>query len=234
MQNSSSPSASLSNLLFNLIIPIFLLNKGSGALGATNALLLALCFPLAYGVWEYHKTRKINAISALGLLNVLITGGLALSGLTGIWFAFKEAAFPLLIGLFVAGSAYTKKPFISQLVLNPQVFKIDLIQTRIADLKKESEFELLLKNSTLLLSASFLLSAILNFALARYVFTELPETLSEVAKQELLNEQIAKMTAWSFGVIMLPSIIFLVFIMFYMINGLKKLTGYTQDELFNH
>lgn len=229
----SNSQSSFANLIFNLFLPLLILNKGGQYLSPQNSLILALSFPLGYGIWDYYQTKKINPISALGLLNVLITGGLALTGLTGIWFAVKEAAFPLLIGIFVAASAYSKKPFISQLILNPQVFKIDQIQNRIAERNKAQEFTLLLKNSTLLLSASFLLSAILNFVLAKIIFTDISAALNEIEKQQHLNDQIAKMTAWSFGVIMVPSILFLVFIMFYMINGLKKITGFEQEELFN-
>lgn len=228
-----SPTSSFSNLIFNLFFPILILNKGNAYVSPQMALVLALSFPLGYGIWEYIQTKKVNAISALGFLNVLITGGLALTGLTGIWFAVKEAAFPLLIGIFVAGSAFSKKPFIAQLILNPQVFKVDAVKTRIDETGKTKDFDHLLKNSTLLLSASFLLSSVLNFALAKYIFTDLPITLSESEKQQLLNDQIAKMTTWSFGVIMVPSILFLIFIMIYMVSGLKKITGFKQEELFN-
>ena len=107
------------NLIFNIALPVFILNKLSKTIGPLNALILALAFPLAYGAYDLIKRKKVNAFSILGLLNVSLTGGLALMGLNGFWFAVKEAAFPALVGCFVLGSAFTKKPFIETLFLNP-------------------------------------------------------------------------------------------------------------------
>ncbi|WP_374030368.1 VC0807 family protein [Bdellovibrio bacteriovorus] len=99
----------LLNIVFNIVLPVLILNKLSKFIGPFWALVLALAFPLGYGAYDLIKRKKFNAFSALGLLNVLLTGGLALLGLHGFWFAVKEAAFPALVGLFVLGSAFTKK-----------------------------------------------------------------------------------------------------------------------------
>ena len=79
------------NILFNVAAPVFILNKLSAKLGSKEALLLALAFPLLYGAYDLIKKKKVNYFSLLGLLNVLATGSLAIMGLTGIWFAVKEA-----------------------------------------------------------------------------------------------------------------------------------------------
>ena len=149
------------NIVFNIAIPVFLLNKGSHYFGPVNGLLLALAFPFAYGAWDLYKRKKMNYISLLGLVHILFTGGFALSGLTGIWFAFKEAAFPTLIGAFVAYSASTKKPFIKTLFLNPQLFHTDVIEEKVnATPEKLSQFNELLKKSTFFMSISFFISAV--------------------------------------------------------------------------
>ena len=75
------------------------------------------------------------------------------------------------------------------------------------------------------------LSAILNFSLALYIFTPLPEVLTEIEKQELLNEQLSKMTLYSLGVILVPSMIFLGTLIFYAFKKINQLTGLTTDEL---
>ena len=116
------------NLIFNIILPVLILNKLTKYLGPLNALLLALAFPLCYGIYDLIKRKKVNAFSALGLINVSVTGGLALLGIHGFWFAVKEAAFPTLVGLFVFGSAFSKKPFIESIFLNPGVMKVDLLE----------------------------------------------------------------------------------------------------------
>jgi len=225
------PENSLLNILFNIVIPILILNKGSKVLGSVWGLIIALAFPLSYGIYDHIKRKKTNAISVLGLLNVGITGSLALLQLHGIWFAIKEAAFPLLVGVFVFGSAFSKNPFISTLFLNPQLIDVDKLKGRLAEKHTEGEFHQLLKKSTLWISLSFVFSAICNFVLAVRIFGPIDARLDSEAQSLILNEQIAQMTTWSMAVIVLPSIIFLVGIFLYLTKGMQRLSGLTEDEL---
>lgn len=221
------------NILFNIILPIFILNKGGKILGPTNSLIIAIAFPLLYGAYDYWRQRKTNYISLLGLLNVGFTGGLAIMNLEGIWFAVKEAAFPILVGAFVFFSAFTADPFIKTLFLNPQVLNMELIFHSISTLKKEVEFEDLLRFGTKLLSLSFVLSAVLNFTLAYKIFIPIDPLVLGDDRTQLLNDQIADMTKWSFVVILIPSMVTLMAILYFIINKLKHITGLTQEQLFN-
>lgn len=219
------------NLIFNIVLPVLILNKLSKFIGPLAALLLALAFPIGYGVYDLIKRKKVNAFSALGLLNVLFTGGLALLGLNGFWFAVKEAAFPTLIGLFVLGSAFTKRPFIETLFLNPSIMKVELLETRLAEHGKKEEFHEHMRKATMWLSASFAFSAICNFVLARAIFINIDNNLTADAKSIILNDQIAKMTTWSMAIIMVPSIIFLLGIFLYLMKGVKKYSGLSTEQL---
>ena len=67
-------------------------------------------------------------------------------------------------------------------------------------------------------SSSFLLSAILNFALAEYL-------LQSPAGTPEFNEELGKMTALSFPVIMVPCTIVLMASMWFFFSGIKKITG---------
>lgn len=224
----------LLNILFNIVIPIFLLNKGGKWFGAREALLIALAFPIFYGIYDYIQQRKTNYISLLGIMNVGFTGGFALLKLEGIWFAIKEASFPILVGSFVLFSAFTKSPFVKTLFLNPQLLKMDSISKSIAEKNSQFEFDSLLKRGTVLLSLSFVLSAILNFVLAYYIFTPIGLELSEEQRGEILNEQIAQMTQWSFIVIMIPSMLSLIAIMVYLFNQMKRITGLSNEDLLQN
>jgi hypothetical protein len=228
---TEKPENSLLNILINVVLPVLVLNKLSERLGPSNALLLALAFPLGYGVYDWFARKKINAISGLGLLNVLVTGGFALLGLEGIWFAVKEAAFPLLIGIFVWFSTTTNKPFIKTLLLNPQLMHLEKIEARLNERTNHPEFDFHLNQSTKLLASSFFLSACLNFGLALLIFTPLPESLSETERSVMLNQQIAQMTSWSFAVILLPSMLFLIYIFYHLMGGIKKLTDLKTEEI---
>lgn len=227
----TKPENSWLNLIFNIILPVLILNKLTKFLGPLNALLLALAFPLAYGAYDLWKRKKVNAFSALGLLNVSLTGGLALMGIHGFWFALKEAAFPTLVGLFVLGSAFTKKPFIEAIFLNPTIMKVDLLEEKLKEHNKQTEFHAHLRKATMWLSLSFVFSAICNFILARGIFTHIDPALSAEAQSVMLNEQIAKMTTWSMAIIMVPSMLFLLGIFWYLMRGVKEYSGLTTDEL---
>jgi hypothetical protein len=219
------------NLLFNIVFPVLVLNKLTRFIGPLYALLLALSFPLFYGAYDLKKRKKVNAFSALGLLNVLLTGGLALAGLHGFWFSIKEAAFPTLVGCFVFGSAFTKKPFIETIFLNPNAIKVDLLEEKLKQNNKQNEFHQHLRKATMWLSLSFAFSAICNFILGQKIFTNIDPSLPSETQSIILNEQIAKMTTWSLGIVMVPSILFLLGIFWYIMRGIKQHSGLSADDI---
>lgn len=223
---------SFSHILFNILIPIVILNKGHKfGLDAKLSLLLALSFPLFFSIRALMKDKKVDFISLLGLLNVLVSGVFTLMTLEGMWFAIKEAAFPLLIGAFVLGSSFTTKPFFQTVFLNPTTFNVDKVEEKLSTEEKKNEFFILMQNLTKWLSVSFLLSSVLNFVLAIYIFTPLSETLTSSEKQEVLNEQLSQMHLYSLGVILVPSMLFLGTLIFFAFKKINKITGLTTDEL---
>ena len=228
----------LLSILFNIVLPVFLLNKLTepmtqqfGEHGPAMTLIVALAFPALYGVQDYLRRRKKNAISLLGFLNILLTGGLALLQLKGIWFAVKEAAFPLLIGIFVFLSTNKEKPFIQLFVYNENLLNLQLIEQKLAEHNKSAQIMIHLRRSTMFLAGSFLLSAILNFALARYIFVPIDQALSSTDYAAILNTQIAQMTWLSWFVIMIPSMICLAAILWHLFSGIQKLTGLSLTEI---
>ncbi len=220
------------NIFFNILLPVFILNKGHKyGLDPRAAVLIALSFPLFFTLKTWFFSKKINFVSLLGLLNVVVSGTLTLLALGGIWFAIKEAAFPLLIGAFVLGSSWTAKPFFQTLFMNPATFDVDKVQQNLETDQKKEEFLHLMRQTTRWLSLSFLMSAFLNFVLAIRIFTPLPDSLTETQKQELINEQLSHMTLYSLGVILLPSMIFLGALLYYTFKKINRLTGLSADDL---
>ena len=100
VQQKNNP---LLDLLISIVIPSIILMKFSGEdhLGTVWGLVVALSFPLFYGLYERITQQKFNIISILGLISVLLTGGIGLLKLDPEWLAIKEAAVPLVIGLIV-------------------------------------------------------------------------------------------------------------------------------------
>ena len=152
-------------------------------------------------------------------------------GLNGFWFAVKEAAFPALVGCFVLGSAFTKRPFIETLFLNPSIMKVELLEERLKERNKQKDFHDHMRRATNWLSLSFVFSAVLTFILARRIFINIDPSLSPEAQSLMLNDQIAQMTTWSMAVIMVPSVIFLLGIFWYLMRGIKEYADLKTEEL---
>ena len=214
------------NILFNIVIPVIILNKGTAWFGnqsGLQTLFIALAFPITFGIYEWFKHKRKSLLSGLGILNVLLTGGLAVLKTDGLWFAFKEAAFPLLIGLFIGFSAFTKKPFFRYLIKHSQIFNWDLIRSVLTTSQSQNQLEKLFKKLTLVFSFSFFISALLTFILALYIFSG-TNNLPELEKELVLNKKIADMTWIGFIVIGLPMTFIAAGIFWFFINKLKQLT----------
>ncbi|MEN9810462.1 MAG: hypothetical protein RLZZ488_2029 [Pseudomonadota bacterium] len=229
---ATSPSKQNSSMLFNLalnvILPSVILTKLSdpSKLGPVMAFWLALAFPLGLGIWEFIRSRKFNFFSGFGLLNVALTGGLGFLSADGFWFAVKEAAIPLALGIVVLVSIKTKMPLVQTLLFNEAVINMPKIKEQLNQNGRHKEFESLVQRATLLLAASFFMSATLNFALARII-------LKSPAGTPEFNVELGKMTALSFPVIALPVLAFTLLIFFYVFTALKKITSLSGEDIFH-
>src|SRR5688500_1020542 len=122
------------NLACNLAIPTFVLMKLSNEdrLGPQWGMVVALLFPLGYGVYDLIQRKKTNLFSIIGILSVLLTGTMNQMKADGLWFAVKEAAIPTLFGVAVLVSMRTKRPLVRELLWNDQVIdtaRVDAVLT---------------------------------------------------------------------------------------------------------
>ncbi len=229
---ASRPPAKRENLLLNLacniLVPALILAKLSTPerLGPAVGLIVALAFPVSYGLWDFWKRRTANFISIIGFTSVLLTGGLGLMKVEGIWFAVKEASVPLVIGLAVWVSQYSKRPLVRQFVYNDQVIDIPKVDAALAEKSARPAFDRLLQTASCWLVVSFMFSAVLNFLLARWLLqspTGTPEFNAELAKMNLL----------SWPVIALPSTAIMMFALWRLLSGITRLTGLKLEEIFH-
>ncbi len=215
----------LFSLAFNVVIPALILLKMSddGRLGALYAFLIALAFPLCYSGYDFAKNRRVGFVPALGFVSILLTGGLGLLKVDGVWFAIKEALIPLLIGGAIVISMRTRHPLVKSLFFNARLFKVDEITTRLRSRGHEEQFARLLTTTTWLLAASFLLSAVLNFVLAVVILRSPAGTVA-------FNQELGKMMALSFPVIVLPCLVVTCIALFVLFRGVKHLTGLPLEQ----
>ena len=87
---------------------------------------------------------KLSGDTSLGPMRALLLA------LDARWLAVKEAAVPLVIGLVVLGSTWTKTPLIRALVFNASLFDVDRVQQALQAKHNMVPFELRLRQSTLL------------------------------------------------------------------------------------
>jgi hypothetical protein len=216
----------LIELAITIVVPAVILMKLSGEqrLGTVNALLLALAFPLAWGLWQAVVSRKISWMSVLGVVSTLLTGGIGLLALDARWLAVKEAAVPGLIGLVILASTWTRSPLIRMLVFNASLFDLDRVNKALNDKNNHTAFEQRLRTGTVLLAGTFFFSAVANYVLARYV-------VNSPAGTQAFNEELGRLTLLSYPVIALPSMAMMMGLMFWLAHGAKKLTGLDLAEM---
>ena len=214
------------DLMVSLVIPSIILMKliGDENLGATTALIVALAFPLSWGLFELVRYRQFNFIALLGLISIVLTGGIGLLQLDPQWLAIKEAAVPGVIGIAVLLSTYTRYPLIRTLVYNPKFINVEMIRQRLKESNNSKAFESRLQNATYLLSGTFLFSSLMNYILARFVFTSPAGSAS-------YNEELGQMTLLSYPVIAIPSMLMMFVIFYYLWRTINGLTGLKLEEI---
>ena len=216
----------LVDLLVSIVIPSFVLMKLSAEhdLGASGALIVALLFPLSWGLFELIRYKKTNFIALLGLVSVLLTGGIGLLQLDAQWLAVKEAAIPALIGLAVLVSTRTRYPLIRTLIYSPTIMDVETIKQKLASLNNTDAFENRLLHATYLLGATFFFSALMNYVLARWIVTS-------AAGTEAFNEELGRLTLVSYPVIALPSMFMMMGIFYYLWRSIHKMTGLELEQI---
>ena len=223
----AKPENPIISIAVNILVPVYIFDQMSQAdkLGPFYAMLLGLAFPLAYGGWDFFKNHRRNWLSALGILRLVMVGSLAVAEADGFWFAVGEAGFPGLIALCIIASMRGKNSIVKSLLYNDNLLSIERIENHLLLHNKQREFQRVMLQVTWLMVTSFVLSAVLNFVLARLI-------LESPAGTEAFNKEYARMTLLSWPVIVIPSMIFMGLALWRMFNGLRKLTGLTFDEIF--
>lgn len=212
------------NLLINIVIPVIILTRFSGGqyLGQTWGLVTALAFPIVYGLYELYSEKKYNVFSVIGIVSIFLTGGIGLLELSNKWLAIKEAGVPFVLGVAVLISQKTKYPLM-KVLLDP-VIDHAKIERALQENGTVSQYEKRFKISTFIIAISFFFSSLLNYILAKVVVVSPPGTIE-------YNAELGRMTALSYPVIAIPSMILFVAAAMYLVLGLEKMTKLNLNDL---
>jgi hypothetical protein len=212
------------SLIFNVLLPIFILSKLSSHLGPMKALVLALAFPFFYAIFDFYKRRQANPISILGFASTLIKGLFAFYQVDGFWFAVQEAAIPCFLGIFTIFSAWINKPLVNYFLYNENVFNIDTLEKKLDENKAKDKFKGLIWQITMIFGFAFFLGGILNYFLAIHIIVSPAGTAQ-------FNAELARMTFLAYLVVVIPKMIISLFGVWWFIFKLKKFTGLSVNEI---
>jgi intracellular septation protein A len=187
-------------------------------LGPAWSIVAALIVPIGFGIWDLKQTAKINPFSVLGIVSVFLTGGISLLELPAEYIAIKEATIPAIIGLAVLFTQRTSKPLLKVFVLSEQIINWQNLNQSLANSGNSKLFEKKMAISSYIVAGSFFLSAALNYILAKVILVSPPGS-SEY------TEELGRMTALSYPVIVIPSMLMLMAALWYIFSQIKKLTG---------
>src|SRR6185295_11580789 len=166
------------NIVCNIVVPTVVLMKFSTEqwLGALWGLIVALSFPVSYGIYDLFTRKKTNFLSILGFISVLLSGGFTLAKLEGFWFAVKYALLPTIIGVAVLLSLKSKTPLVRELLYNDSIIDLPRVDAALAERGATENFETLLRRASIGLALTMLASAPVNFTLALYILKSPPGT----------------------------------------------------------
>ncbi len=218
----------LPNLAFNIVIPVLVMSYTSSEeyLGPAWSIVAALSFPLGYGLWDLKQSGKVNGFSILGIVSVILTGGISLLKLPAEYIAIKEAAIPGIIGIAVLVTQMTEKPLVKLLILNDQIINWPHLNEVLDKQGKQKEFGEKVKHCSYIVAGSFFLSSALNYILAKVILVSEPGTTA-------YTEELGRMTALSYPVIVIPSMIMLVGALWYLFSQIGKITGEDIESFIN-
>ena len=214
------------DLIISIVIPSLILMKLSGPdkLGAAGGLVVALAFPIGWGLFELISNKKRNYVALLGIVSVLLTGGIGLLKIDAQWLAVKEAAIPLILGIAVLVANKLGFPIVRKLLFNPKLMNVDRVNAALTEKNTTQEFERKLDLSNYFFAGTFLFSAIMNYVLAKVIVTSESGTTA-------FNEELGKMTLLSYPMIAIPSTIMMLGIFYYIWRTVNRLTGLTLEEV---
>lgn len=214
------------DLMVSIILPSVILMKFSGEdrLGPTGALLLALSFPVIWGLYDLFKNGVRNYVAILGVVSVLLTGSIGLLKLDPQWLAVKEAAIPLCIGIGVLVANFFGFPLIRKLLYNPNVMQVERVDQALIKRGNQQQFLKRLDRANTFFAGTFFFSAIANYVLAKLVVTSESGT-------EAFNNELGRMTLLSYPVIAIPSILMMIAIFYYIWRTIKKLTDLKLEQV---
>lgn len=238
---------SLLNVLLSVLAPVLILDNCSATgdklwhIGTTWAMVVALALPIGCGIYSLVTERKIEAMTAFGLLGTILTGVVTIYANTGDalairpdtpwWYAAKEAIIALLLaGAMIVGGG-KEGSLLRACVYSDALFDIRRIEAAVREKSLQTGYNAVLNRAALMTAGSLLFSAAMNFGLALYFLLPVPDM--PAAEQAIqYNYAVSKMTWMGYLIIGVPLLATLFLVIRYLGKALQKLTSLPDKEVY--
>ncbi|MBQ7022081.1 MAG: hypothetical protein IJN29_00755 [Akkermansia sp.] len=238
---------SLLNVLLSVLAPVLILDNCSATgdklwhLGTTWAMVVALALPIGCGIYSLITERKIEAMTAFGLLGTILTGVVTIYANTGDalairpdtpwWYAAKEAIIALLLaGAMLVGGG-KEGSLLRTCVYSDAIFDIRRIESTVQEKGVQADYDKVLSHAALMTAGSLLFSAAMNFGLALYFLLPVPDM--PVAEQAVqYNYAVSKMTWMGYLIIGVPLLATLFLVIRYLGKAIRQVTNLPEEQVY--
>ena len=247
LQNNKKKDNPILSLSCNILIPVIILKNGNVWINkiliqsdrdswvykllisvdiSSIVFFIALICPVIYFFYDFLNRKKINLISILGFINILLTGGIGIFGsklgLSKNWFIFKEGMLPIIIGsVLIIMKKYRQSEF-NNILLNETLFDNDKIRISITQ-EMQYQFENIVRKAGYYLIAGFFISSLIQFTLASLIVVSNPG-------ESTFNEEVSTMTWISYVAVLLPTMLIVGKGYLGLISGIEKITGLKKED----
>lgn len=226
---SKSPPNPLIEIVLTIILPSLVMDQFSKpeSLGPLGSLIVGLMFPVGFGLWCWWTKAGWNLFSILGFVTVLLSGGLGLLKLDAFWFAVKESAMPVILGLAFPISHRLGKPLINAIIMQPQLINLKSLHAALDTKEKKNAFDRVLFRASWGMGLGMIASSVGNFFLALYLLND------KMPGSEAFVKGISKLNWAGVLIIGVPLMIVIVFVFVWLIRHIQRITGLERNDLLN-
>ena len=211
-------------IAINFIIPIVILTQFSGEaqLGPIKSLLLALAFPIGLELYSLRSNRRPNVLSMISIGGILITGAIALLGLSENWLAVRRTVPYAAAGAAFLISALFKRPLLGALL--PYLLDMEEVRARALEKHAAGQLERRIARANYLTGILFMILAIASYFATLWV-------IASPGGSPGFNQEYARLRLISLPAITLPMVIGLTAVLYYLVHSMEKLTGLEFDSI---
>lgn len=230
LSHTAPPPNPLLEIVLTLVLPSVVLDQCSKpqSLGPFWALAVSLIFPLGFGAWCLWKKAGWNVFSVLGFVTILLSGGLGLLKLDAFWFAIKESAMPVMLGLAFPLTHRFGRPLINALVMQPHLFNVPTLNAALdSGAGRRAAFDSALFRASCGMGLGMAGSAVANFFLALWLLG------GKEPGGEAFVKGIARLNWVSMGVIGVPMMAVMLVVFLWLMKQIQQITGLHRDALLH-